>query len=67
MTRTPKQSPDGVRRVPSPAPGKSQGASERRTKGERRKSAENRREFERFSPTQPPSERRQSERRTGSH
>lgn len=40
---------------------------ERRKSGERRDRAENRREFERFSPTQPPSERRQSERRTGSH
>jgi len=68
MTRSAKHPPDGARRAPSPAAGESQ-RGERRTKGERRSSAENRREFERFSPTQGPSERerRQNERRTGSH
>jgi hypothetical protein len=67
MTRSAKHPPDGARRAPCPAAGESRG--ERRTKGERRSSAENRREFERFSPTQGPSERerRQNERRTGSH
>jgi hypothetical protein len=68
MKRSAKLPPDGPRRAPAPAPRESQ-QGERRTKGERRSSAENRREYERFSPTQQPSERerRQNERRTGSH
>ena len=66
MTRS-KNSPGAgnARRAYSPTAGKPKG--ERRTTGERRDSAENRREFARYSPTQRPSERRQSERRTGSH
>ncbi|HEY2798451.1 MAG TPA: hypothetical protein VGK26_11235 [Thermoanaerobaculia bacterium] len=68
MTRTKKSSGHGnARRAPSPAPSKPDTSSERRTKGDRRDRAENRREFERFSPTQRPSDRRRSERRVGAH
>jgi len=65
MTRTPKSpKPEKARRTPLSNASKKNG--DRRTRGERRSDGENRREFARYSPTQKPSERRQSERRTGS-
>ncbi len=66
MTRS-KNTPEAAkaRRAHPPAPVKPKG--ERRTIAERRRDDENRREFKRYSPTQRPSERRQTERRTGSH
>jgi hypothetical protein len=67
MTRKESPGHGNARRGSSPAPGKPDSSSERRTKGDRRDTAENRREFERYSPTQRPSERRQSERRIGRH